>query len=173
MIAFGLWKVRNIIVLLLLALTFAAAIRPGVEWLRRKKVPDGLSILVFFVLGLGVFVLFFWLALPPASHELRGVLLVLAVGAAAGEHQGVDPRAGAGRAHREQRATSADGDVVTVRTQQRQARRAGHSQPDHLSHRALVLSQEAYFSQSAHGRSPREYASSSAIRSLTVSVGRQ
>jgi len=72
--------VRNIIVLLLLALTFAAAIRPGVEWLRRKKVPDGLSILVFFVLGLGVFVLFFWLALPPASHELRGVLLVLAVG---------------------------------------------------------------------------------------------
>src|SRR4029078_7457207 len=32
-IAFGLWKVRSIIILLLLALTFAAAIRPGVEWL--------------------------------------------------------------------------------------------------------------------------------------------
>ena len=70
-IAFGLWKVRNIIVLLLLALTFAAAIRPGVEWLRSKKVPDGLSILAFFVLGIGVFVLFFWLALPPAIHELK------------------------------------------------------------------------------------------------------
>jgi hypothetical protein len=33
-IAFGLWKVRSIIIILLLALTFAAAIRPGVEWRR-------------------------------------------------------------------------------------------------------------------------------------------
>ena len=36
-IAFGLWRVRDIIVLLLLALTFAAAMRPGVEWLRDRK----------------------------------------------------------------------------------------------------------------------------------------
>jgi len=28
-VAFGLWKVRSIVILLLLALTFAAAIRPG------------------------------------------------------------------------------------------------------------------------------------------------
>lgn len=30
--AFGLWKMRSIVILLLLELTFAAAIRPGVEW---------------------------------------------------------------------------------------------------------------------------------------------
>jgi hypothetical protein len=30
-IGFGLWEVRSIVILLLLALTFAAAIRPGVE----------------------------------------------------------------------------------------------------------------------------------------------
>src|ERR1700758_3773448 len=70
-IAFGLWKVRDIIVLLLLALTFAAAMRPGVEWLHRKKVPEAVAILIFFVVTLGIFVLFFWLAVPPAIHQLQ------------------------------------------------------------------------------------------------------
>jgi predicted PurR-regulated permease PerM len=85
-IAFGLWKVRNIIVLLLLALTFAAAIRPGVEWLRRRKVPDALAILSFFVLGLGIFALFFWLALPPAVHELKHGLSQSVAGGPTVEH---------------------------------------------------------------------------------------
>jgi predicted PurR-regulated permease PerM len=70
-VAFGLWKVRKIVILLLLALTLAAAIRPGVEALRRRRVPEPLAILVFFVFGLGVFGLFFWLALPPALHQLH------------------------------------------------------------------------------------------------------
>src|SRR6476620_7278142 len=70
-IAFGLWKVRSIIILLLLALTFAAAIRPGVEWLTRRRVPEPLAILVFFIGALG---LFFWLAVPPALHELERAL---------------------------------------------------------------------------------------------------
>jgi predicted PurR-regulated permease PerM len=67
LLAFGLSKVRSIIILLLLALTFAAAIRPGVEWLHRKRVPEPLAI--FFSLGIGVFILFFWLAVPPAVHR--------------------------------------------------------------------------------------------------------
>jgi hypothetical protein len=32
--AFGVWQVRSVLILLLLAITFAAAIRPGVEWPR-------------------------------------------------------------------------------------------------------------------------------------------
>jgi predicted PurR-regulated permease PerM len=73
-IAFGLWKVRTIIILLLLALTFAAAIRPGVEWLTRRRVPEAAAILVFFVGALGTLGLFFWLAVPPALHELGRAL---------------------------------------------------------------------------------------------------
>jgi predicted PurR-regulated permease PerM len=73
-IAFGLWKVRDIIVLLLLALTFAAAMRPGVEWLRRHRVPEPLAIFTFVFLVLGTFVLFFWLAVPPAVHQLKEAL---------------------------------------------------------------------------------------------------
>ena len=47
---------------MLLALTFAAAIRPGVEWLTRRRVPEAAAILVFFVGALGTLGLFFWLA---------------------------------------------------------------------------------------------------------------
>lgn len=73
-IAFGLWKVRSIIIILLLALTFAAAIRPGVEWLTRRRVPESVAILVFFVGALGTLGLFFWLAVPPALHQLGQAL---------------------------------------------------------------------------------------------------
>jgi predicted PurR-regulated permease PerM len=73
-LAFGLWKVRSIVILLLLALTFAAAIRPGVEWLRRRHVPQSLAIFFFFALVLGAIGLFFWLAVPPALHQLSEAL---------------------------------------------------------------------------------------------------
>jgi predicted PurR-regulated permease PerM len=73
-IAFGLWKVRSIVILLLLALTFAAAMRPGVEWFHRRRVPEPLAILFFFVLVLGSLGVFFWLAVPPALHQLEQAL---------------------------------------------------------------------------------------------------
>jgi predicted PurR-regulated permease PerM len=85
-IAFGLWKVRSIVVLLLLALTFAAAMRPGVEWLRARRVPGPLAIASFFLLVLGIFALFFWLAVPPALHELKRALAQPAVGSATVDH---------------------------------------------------------------------------------------
>ncbi len=85
-IAFGLWKVRSVIILLLLALTFAAAMRPGVEWLHRRRVPESVAILSFFVFVLGTFALFFWLAVPPALHQLGQALSQRAAGAAAVRH---------------------------------------------------------------------------------------
>jgi predicted PurR-regulated permease PerM len=73
-VAFGLWRVRSIVILLLLALTFAAAIRPGVEWLTRRRVPQSVAIGVFFFGVLGLFALFFWLAVPPALHQIGEAL---------------------------------------------------------------------------------------------------
>jgi predicted PurR-regulated permease PerM len=84
--AFGLWKVRSIVILLLLALTFAAAMRPGVEWLRRRKVPEPLAILFFFLLVLGVLGVFFWLAVPPALRQLQQALAQPDVGVASVGH---------------------------------------------------------------------------------------
>jgi predicted PurR-regulated permease PerM len=85
-IAFGLWRVRSIVVLLLLALTFAAAMRPGVEWLRARRVPGPLAIATFFVGVLGIFALFFWLAVPPALHELKRALAQPVGGASTVDH---------------------------------------------------------------------------------------
>jgi predicted PurR-regulated permease PerM len=85
-VAFGLWQVRDLIVLLLLALTFAAAMRPGVEWLRSRRVPGALAILSFFILVFGIFALFFWLAVPPALHELERALARPALGSSTVEH---------------------------------------------------------------------------------------
>jgi predicted PurR-regulated permease PerM len=73
-LAFGMWQVRSIVILLLLALTFAAAIRPGVEWLQERRVPQAAAILVFFLAVLGMIGLFIWLAVPPALHQIGHAL---------------------------------------------------------------------------------------------------
>jgi predicted PurR-regulated permease PerM len=81
-IGFGLWEVRSMVILLLLSLTFAAAIRPGVEWLNRHHVPQPAAILSFFLAVGGVIVLFFWAAVPPALHQLQHALHQHAAGGA-------------------------------------------------------------------------------------------
>jgi len=73
-VAFGIWQVRAMVILLLLALTFAAAIRPGVEWLHRRHVPQAAAIGFFFVMVIGAIFLFFWLAVPPALHQIGHAL---------------------------------------------------------------------------------------------------
>jgi predicted PurR-regulated permease PerM len=87
-LAFALWQVRSVIILLLLALTLAAAIRPGVEWLGRHRVPEPIAILLHFLVVGGTIALFVWLAIPPALHQIGHALDARgAVGGAA--HTGV------------------------------------------------------------------------------------
>jgi len=88
-VAFGLWKVRTVVIMLLLALTFAAAIRPGVEWLHRRRVPEPVAILFFLLTVIGVIVFFFWVAVPPAVHQVGHALNLGNVsGGTAGEGSG-------------------------------------------------------------------------------------
>jgi predicted PurR-regulated permease PerM len=70
----ALWRLRDIVILLLLAANFAAAVRPGVAALRRRGVPEALAIFAFLGLVLGTLVLFFWLAVPPALHQVGQAL---------------------------------------------------------------------------------------------------
>jgi predicted PurR-regulated permease PerM len=69
-LAFGIWQVRSVLILLLLALTLAAAIRPGVEWLGRHRTPQSVAILLHFLVVGGAIALFIWLAVPPALHQI-------------------------------------------------------------------------------------------------------
>ena len=92
-LAFGLWRVRDVLILLLLALTLAAAIRPGVEWLRRHHVPESIAILIHFVVVGGLIVLFIWLAVPPALHQIGHALNLNAIaGTSTGHTTGVRAR---------------------------------------------------------------------------------
>ena len=91
-LAFGIWQVRNVLILLLLALTLAAAIRPGVEWLGRRHVPESIAILLFFVLAGGAIGLFVWLAVPPALHQIGHALDQNAIAGAHGQATGVRDR---------------------------------------------------------------------------------
>ena len=73
-LAVGIWQVRSVLILLLLSVTFAAAIRPGVEWLTRHRVPQSIGILLhFLVVGTAV-ALLLWLAVPPALHQISHAL---------------------------------------------------------------------------------------------------
>jgi predicted PurR-regulated permease PerM len=92
-LAFGIWQVRSVLVLLLLALTLAAAIRPGVEWLRRHRVPVSVAILLHFVVVSGAVALLVWLAVPPALHQIGHALDQNALaGAHTGQATGVRDR---------------------------------------------------------------------------------
>jgi predicted PurR-regulated permease PerM len=73
-LAVGIWQVRSVLILLLLALTFAAAIRPGVDWLSRHRVPQSLAILLHFLVVGGAVALLLWLAVPPALHQIGHAL---------------------------------------------------------------------------------------------------
>jgi predicted PurR-regulated permease PerM len=73
-LAAGIWQVRSILILLLLAITFAAAIRPGVEWLGRHRVPQSLAILLHLLVIGGVVAVLLWIAVPPALHQIGHAL---------------------------------------------------------------------------------------------------
>jgi predicted PurR-regulated permease PerM len=73
-LAAGIWQVRSVLILLLLAVTFAAAIRPGVDWLSRHRVPQSLGILLHFLVVGGLVALLLWLAVPPALHQIGHAL---------------------------------------------------------------------------------------------------
>jgi predicted PurR-regulated permease PerM len=76
----GVWKVRDVVILLVLSLAIAAAVRPGVDALKRWGVPQVLAIGLFFVAAVSAVVLFFWFAIPPAIHQLREALAQPSVG---------------------------------------------------------------------------------------------
>jgi predicted PurR-regulated permease PerM len=73
-LAAGVWQVRSVLILLLLSLTFAAAMRPGVEWLNQRRVPQSVGILLHFLVIGGAVGLLLWLAVPPALHQIGHAL---------------------------------------------------------------------------------------------------
>jgi predicted PurR-regulated permease PerM len=87
--ALALWKIRLVVTLLFLALTIAAAMRPGVEALRRRRIPRSVGILLNYGAVLGLIALFLWLVVPRAIDQVQAALGENALGEAAAESTGV------------------------------------------------------------------------------------
>jgi predicted PurR-regulated permease PerM len=70
-LALALWKLKLVVALLLTAITFAAAMRPGVEWLSRHHVPRAAGVLLHYFALLGLMALFLSFAVPRLTNEVQ------------------------------------------------------------------------------------------------------
>lgn len=70
----ALWKLRLLIALLFLAFIVAAAMRPGVEALRRRRVPRGVGIGIHYLALAGLVALLLWLVVPRAIDQVQAAI---------------------------------------------------------------------------------------------------
>jgi predicted PurR-regulated permease PerM len=67
----ALWQLRLLIALLFFAFIVAAAMRPGIEALRRRGIPRGAGIAAHYVAIAGLLGLLLWLAVPRAADQVQ------------------------------------------------------------------------------------------------------
>jgi predicted PurR-regulated permease PerM len=67
----ALWQLKLLIALLFFAFIVAAAMRPGIEALRRRGIPRGAGIAAHYVAIAGLLGLLLWLAVPRAADQVQ------------------------------------------------------------------------------------------------------
>ena len=72
--ALALWKLKLVLALLFAAVVIAAAMRPGVEALRRRGIPRGVGVGIQYLALLGLVALFLWFAVPRALNQLEAAV---------------------------------------------------------------------------------------------------
>jgi predicted PurR-regulated permease PerM len=73
-LALALWKLRILIALLFLAFIIAAAMRPGIEAMRRRGIPRGFGVTAHYLGLFGLVTLLLWLAVPRALDQIQNAL---------------------------------------------------------------------------------------------------
>ena len=73
-LALALWKLKLILALLFLAFIVAAAMRPGIEALRRRGVPRAVGIFVHYVGLLALVAALLWAVVPRALDQVQSAL---------------------------------------------------------------------------------------------------
>jgi predicted PurR-regulated permease PerM len=88
--ALALWHLRLLLELIFLAFTIAAAMRPGVESLNRRRVPRGLGITLHYLVLLGLILLLLGLVVPPAVSQVNDAVQNHQIGHAARQSSGLE-----------------------------------------------------------------------------------
>ena len=83
--AIAVWRLRLVVALLFLAFVIAAAMRPGVEALARRRVPRSVSVAVHYLALVGLIALFIWLVVPRALGQVEEALGVSSLPTSAGD----------------------------------------------------------------------------------------
>ncbi len=73
-IALALWKIRLIVALLFFAFIIAAAMRPGIEALRRRRVPRGVGIGIHYVAFFALLTALLWAVVPRATEQISNAV---------------------------------------------------------------------------------------------------
>src|SRR5438093_13747410 len=72
--ALVLWKLKLLIALVFLGVIIAAAMRPGIEGLRRRGLPRGLGLLLHYLALFAFVALLLWIVVPPAPRHVEPAL---------------------------------------------------------------------------------------------------
>ena len=73
-LALALWKVRVVFFLLFLAFTVAAAMRPGVDALARRRIPRAAGVLIHYAVFAMLVGFFLWLVVPRAIDQIEAAI---------------------------------------------------------------------------------------------------
>jgi predicted PurR-regulated permease PerM len=69
----GAWAVRNIVLLVVVAMVLAVGLDPAVRRLERFKVSRGWAVVIIFLAAIGFLVLFGWLVIPPLVRQVTSL----------------------------------------------------------------------------------------------------
>ncbi len=69
LLLFFLWAIRDVLILLLIAVTFASALEPMAEYLQSKKIPRPVSVLSVYILVIAFVALIAYLIVPPIISQ--------------------------------------------------------------------------------------------------------
>ncbi len=73
-LALAFWKIRLLVALLFFAFIIAAAMRPGIEALRRRGVPRGAGVAIHYVGLFALIAALLWVVVPRATQQVSNAL---------------------------------------------------------------------------------------------------
>ncbi len=74
-----LYAIRDIVLIILVAIIIASAVEPLIVWLTRYKIPRVLSVFLIYLTGIVFFVGLFYLVIPPLAGEVQNFFVSLPV----------------------------------------------------------------------------------------------